>query len=121
MALNDAKAAVVAASDACWRAPDLPQAHYAYGQAFAALGLHEHAEQAFAHAIKLQPLWADAWVNYGVEITKADNLDRDDDEPASQGSGVMFDEGHGDARPVPTRPRRTRFRRRPPRSQPTFQ
>ncbi len=66
IALGDAKAALLAASEACWRAPRWPQAHYAYGQAFAALGEFEKAQQAFAHAIQLRPDWADGWVNYGV-------------------------------------------------------
>jgi Tfp pilus assembly protein PilF len=60
------RAALVAASEACWRAPKLAAAHYAYGQAWAALGEAEHAEQAFAAAIQLSPRWSDAWVNYGI-------------------------------------------------------
>ena len=68
LALGDARAALQAASDACWRAPDMPEAHYAYGQAFAALGAPDRAEQAFARAIQLKPRWADAWVNYGVAL-----------------------------------------------------
>lgn len=66
LAQGDASGALFAASEACHRAPNLPQAHYAYGQAFAALGAPARAEQAFAAAIKLQPRWADAWINYGV-------------------------------------------------------
>jgi len=66
LALGDNQAALVAASEACWRAPKLPAAHYAYGQAFAALGEAARAEQAFAAAIQLNPRWADAWVNYGL-------------------------------------------------------
>ncbi len=66
LALGDNQAALVAASEACWRAPKLPAAHYAYGQAFAALGDAARAEQAFAAAIQLNPPWADAWVNYGL-------------------------------------------------------
>ena len=62
------RAALQAASEACWRAPDMPEAHYAYGQAFAALGAPARAEQAFARAIQLKPRWADAWVNYGVAL-----------------------------------------------------
>ncbi len=58
--------ALVAASEACHRAPDWPQAHYVYGQAWSALGRDAEAERAFAAAIQLAPLWADAWVNYGV-------------------------------------------------------
>jgi Flp pilus assembly protein TadD len=66
LALGDNQAALVAASEACWRAPKLASAHYAYGQAFAALGEAARAEQAFAAAIHLNPRWADAWVNYGL-------------------------------------------------------
>ncbi len=66
LALGDHQAALVAASEACWRAPKLAAAHYAYGQAFAALGEAARAEQAFAAAIQLSPRWADAWVNCGL-------------------------------------------------------
>jgi hypothetical protein len=38
LATGDNQAALVAASEACWRAPKLPAAHCAHGQAFAALG-----------------------------------------------------------------------------------
>ena len=63
---GDALRALKAASDACHATPHLPQAHYAYGEAWSALGDHRNAERAFAEAIRLAPLWADAWVNYGV-------------------------------------------------------
>jgi tetratricopeptide (TPR) repeat protein len=66
LALGENQAALVAASEACWRAPKLSAAHYAYGQAFAALGDAARAEQAFAAAVQLNPRWADAWVNYGL-------------------------------------------------------
>ena len=66
LAIGDNQAALAAASEACWRAPKLAAAHYAYGQAFAALGEPARAEQAFAAAIQLNPRWADAWVNYGL-------------------------------------------------------
>ncbi|MGO8737642.1 sulfotransferase [Rhodoblastus sp.] len=66
LARHENQAAFQAASDACHAAPDLPQAHYAYGQAWTALGRHANAERAFAAAIQLQPDWADAWVNYGL-------------------------------------------------------
>jgi thioredoxin-like negative regulator of GroEL len=65
-ARGDHRAALHAASEACHRAPGWPQAHYAYGQAWAALEEPARAEQAFAAAIQLNPRWADAWVNYGV-------------------------------------------------------
>jgi tetratricopeptide (TPR) repeat protein len=66
LALGDNQAALHAASDACWRAPKLASAHYAYGQAWAAVGEPARAEQAFAVATRLNPRWADAWVNYGL-------------------------------------------------------
>src|SRR5208337_4660627 len=47
---GDAQAALQAASDACHAAPGLPAAHYAYGQAWAALGEAGRAERAFAEA-----------------------------------------------------------------------
>ena len=47
-------------------APNRPEAHYAYGQAWSALGNHTNAERAFAAALQLAPRWADAWVNYGI-------------------------------------------------------
>ena len=58
--------ALRAASDACHGAPQLPQAHYVYGQAWLACNEPARAEQAFAAAIKLAPRFADAWINYGV-------------------------------------------------------
>ena len=66
LAMGDARAALKAASEACWRAPDMAQPHYAYGQAFDALGLPDRAAQAFARAVQLDANWADAWVNLGV-------------------------------------------------------
>jgi len=66
LALDRADAALRAASDVCHRAPQLPQAHYVYGQAWLAHNEPARAEQAFAAAIKLAPRFADAWINYGV-------------------------------------------------------
>ena len=63
---GDPRAALVAASEALHRDATLVQAHYAYGQAWAALGRHAQAEQAFAGALQLDNGWADAWVNFGV-------------------------------------------------------
>jgi tetratricopeptide (TPR) repeat protein len=64
--LGDAQGAVKAASDACFQAPKMPEAHYAYGQAWLALNEPAKAEWAFAEVIQLKPAWADAWVNYGI-------------------------------------------------------
>jgi Tfp pilus assembly protein PilF len=66
LARGENQAALQAASDACHAAPNMAAAHYAYGQAWTALGRHDNAERAFAAAIQLKPDWADAWVNYGV-------------------------------------------------------
>jgi Flp pilus assembly protein TadD len=63
---GDAQGAVKAASDACFQAPKMPEAHYAYGQAWLALNEPAKAERAFAEAIQLKPSWADAWLNYGI-------------------------------------------------------
>jgi tetratricopeptide (TPR) repeat protein len=40
--------------------------HYAYGEAWAALGDHARAEQAFAAAIQRDPSWAEPWINLGL-------------------------------------------------------
>jgi tetratricopeptide (TPR) repeat protein len=61
-----ALAALKAASDACHAAPNRPEAHYAYGQAWSALGNHPNAERAFAAALQLAPRWPEAWINYGI-------------------------------------------------------
>jgi tetratricopeptide (TPR) repeat protein len=66
LAAGKPDAALKAASDACHRAPRLPQAHYIYGQAWLALNEPAKAERAFAEAIRLAPRLADAWINYGV-------------------------------------------------------
>jgi Tfp pilus assembly protein PilF len=66
LAQGDAKAACVAASEACHRAPQDQRAHYAYGEAWLALSEPARAEQAFAAALQLDPAWVDAWINYGV-------------------------------------------------------
>jgi hemolysin-activating ACP:hemolysin acyltransferase len=63
---GDAQGALHAASDACHCAPHEPKAHYAYGQAWLALNDPARAERAFADAIRYDPAWADAWVNYGI-------------------------------------------------------
>jgi Tfp pilus assembly protein PilF len=63
---GEAEAALNAASDACHDAPLQAESHYAYGEAWTALGQHAHAARAFAEAVRLAPRWADAWVNFGV-------------------------------------------------------
>ncbi len=63
---GDAKAALLAASNACHLAPNQPKSHYAYGQAWLALDNPARAEEAFAVALQLAPKWVDAWINYGL-------------------------------------------------------
>ena len=63
---DDAQGALHAASEACHCAPHEPRAHNAYGQAWLALNDPARAERAFADAIRHDPAWADAWVNFGV-------------------------------------------------------
>ena len=65
-AAGDKQAALTAASDACHLAPNRPETHYAYGQAWLALGEAAKAEQAFAAAIQLAPALADPWINFGL-------------------------------------------------------
>jgi Tfp pilus assembly protein PilF len=66
LARGDARTALFAASEACHLAPQTPEPHYAYGQAWLALNEPGRAEQAFAAAIQRAPGWADAWINYGI-------------------------------------------------------
>jgi Tfp pilus assembly protein PilF len=63
---GDKQAALEAARDAALGAPQMAEAHYAFGQALIASSKPAHAERAFAVAAKLKPDFADAWVNYGV-------------------------------------------------------
>ena len=63
---GETQAALEAARDACLAAPNMAEAHYAFGQAWMAAGKPERAEQAFAIAAKLRPNFADAWVNLGL-------------------------------------------------------
>ena len=63
---GDHQAALTAASNACHAAPHLREPHYAYGQAWLALGQPAQAQQAFAAALQIDPSWAEAWINYGL-------------------------------------------------------
>jgi tetratricopeptide (TPR) repeat protein len=65
LAIGDNRAALVARAKPAG-APKLAAGHYAYGQAWSALGEAKRAEQAFSAAIQLSPGWADTWVNSGV-------------------------------------------------------
>jgi len=71
---GETRLALVAASEACHSAPDLPQSHYAYGQAWLAMNQPARAAQAFGEAVRLAPGWADAWVNFGVARYRLGNL-----------------------------------------------
>ncbi len=66
LAVGENSSALHAASAACFRGAHLPEAHYAYGQAWLARNEAVRAERAFADAIRLKPNWADAWVTYGI-------------------------------------------------------
>jgi tetratricopeptide (TPR) repeat protein len=66
LALGKAEAALEAAREACARAPQLPQAHSAHGQALMAVDEPARAEQAFATALRYAPQWADVWVLCGA-------------------------------------------------------
>lgn len=73
-AAGDLNGALRAASDACHAAVTDSAAHYAYGEAWTALGHHANAARAFAEAIRLAPGWVDAWVNFGIARYREGNL-----------------------------------------------
>ena len=66
LSLGRAEAALQAATEACERVPQLPQAHSALGQALMALSEPARAEQAFATALRLAPQTPDVWVLCGA-------------------------------------------------------
>jgi Flp pilus assembly protein TadD/hemolysin-activating ACP:hemolysin acyltransferase len=66
LALGKAEAALQAAREACARAPNLPQAHSAVGQALLAINQPAGAEAAFATALRYAPGSADMWVLCGA-------------------------------------------------------
>jgi Flp pilus assembly protein TadD len=72
---GDLRAALEAASAACHAAPGLPQPHYAYGEAWLALGQPARAQQAFAAAVSLAPAWPDAWINLGLSRYRQDDIE----------------------------------------------
>ncbi len=72
---GDMRAALQAASDACHAAPHLPQPHYAYGEAWQALGDPPRAAQAFAAAVRLAPNWPDAWINLGLALYRQGRIE----------------------------------------------
>ena len=71
---GDHAAALQAAQDVRLAAPEAPAAHYAVGEACAALGRHAEAAVAFAEALKRAPAWADAWVNLGLARYRLSDL-----------------------------------------------
>jgi len=66
LALGKAEAALHAANEACTRAPQMPQAHSAVGQALLATNDPARAEAAFAAALRYAPRSADLWVLCGA-------------------------------------------------------
>jgi tetratricopeptide (TPR) repeat protein len=66
LALGDVTGAIAAARKGRLRNRRMAQAHYVLGLAYLAAGLLEKAADCFATATKLQPDFADAWVNLGV-------------------------------------------------------
>ena len=67
--------ALRAASEACHEAPHAPQCHYAYGEAWLAIGQHANAARAFAEVLRLAPTWPDAWINLGLARYRLGGLD----------------------------------------------
>ena len=65
-AAGNRASALHSASEACHEAPDQPQPHYAYGEAWLAIDQPVRARQAFAAAVNLAPHWPDAWINLGI-------------------------------------------------------
>jgi tetratricopeptide (TPR) repeat protein len=63
---GDQPGALAAAWEACAAAPRMPAAHYALGEAMAAVGDDAGAVTAFAAALRCAPTWADAWINLGL-------------------------------------------------------
>jgi tetratricopeptide (TPR) repeat protein len=63
---GDPDASLQAATLACEAEPARAEAHYAQGQACAALRDHAGAAASFGQAARLKPGWADAWVNLGL-------------------------------------------------------
>jgi len=68
---GDLKGALSAASAACHAAPGAAEPHYAYGEAWLALGEVVRSGQAFAAAAERRPEWVDAWVNLGLAHYRA--------------------------------------------------
>jgi tetratricopeptide (TPR) repeat protein len=76
LALGRADAAVCAASEACLRARSEPHAHFVYGEAWLALGEPARAELAFGMAIRLEPAWPEAWLNFRIARERQGKIER---------------------------------------------
>jgi len=63
---GDLAAALQAARDAAAAEPELPEAHYAVGEAAMALGDNALAVDGFAAALRLAAGWPSAWINLGL-------------------------------------------------------
>ena len=91
---TDTQTALKAASDACHAAPNRPESHYAYGQAWSAVGNHSNAERAFAAALQLAPRWAEAWVGYGIARYRQGHIE---DAKAAMRQALLSVPGHAAA------------------------
>jgi tetratricopeptide (TPR) repeat protein len=88
---GDMRAALRAASDACHAAPQLPRPHYAYGEAWRALGDPVRTAQAFGEAVRLAPTWPDAWINLGLALYR---LGRVEDAKTAMRNALAAAPGH---------------------------
>ncbi len=91
MAAGDELAALHAASAACHAAPGLREPHYAYGQAWLALGHPGRAEEAFGAALRIDPRWAEAWINYGLCRYRRSAIE---DAKTAMRQALLFAPGH---------------------------
>jgi Tfp pilus assembly protein PilF len=88
---GEVDAALAAASDACHMAPNAPQAHYSYGQAWLAGNNPARAEEAFATALQLAPKWVDAWIDYGLAKYRQGRIE---DAKTAMRQALLDEPGH---------------------------